>query len=672
MAISIDWGTRVISIPRNDLTLIQSTPVEIREMNINWFRLGLKDLEDTENGMCFPATHNHNSEVSLGGLTYARVVEIINGYTITFEDGQYAVNLVGANSNIADNVNVNQVSVRSANSAGLTSSPAIEYSSFQNMVTIDTNSTAIGTTYPIGTPLSPVNNLTDAKIIANTRGFNTFYLMSDLTIEDGEDISNFIIKSDNWLTLTLEDTVTCEETIFDKLSLYGKLCGGWNVLKDCWVYDVTNFAGWMREGSFVSIELAPYNAYSEGQSFFDGITPMYPGVPSVLVANTNINVSFTNANDTFEIQSLTAGSEVNIGFSAGKLLLNSSCVGGTVIVSGNGTLENSSQGSVVDQTGLMSMDTVSEAVWDEPLADHLDDGSTGFALMQRSYQGTVFIDVVNGTHGVVYPAGIRQHPVNCIEDALTVASLYELTKLHIIGALSVTSGSLDGFTITSDRSVGNSITLSNVTTNGMYADNITISGTFNGRGRLTYCALGTLVNFDGGIKNSLLTGDITFAGSSLQYLTDCDTFVTTDGQYRTLTIGGCSVNLIRCHGNVQISGKTGSNFTYVGMTAGDVKIDSTCVAGSIGVIGHTELVDESGAGCAIDLGGLMNLATIEKAIWDAEMADHRVSGSTGEALADAGSAGDPWDVSISGYTDPTKFGGFVKTLLTVAKFLGLK
>jgi len=46
------------------------------------------------------------------------VVEIINGYTVTFEDGQYRVTLLGANSNVADVTNVNQVSIQPNNSAG--------------------------------------------------------------------------------------------------------------------------------------------------------------------------------------------------------------------------------------------------------------------------------------------------------------------------------------------------------------------------------------------------------------------------------------------------------------------------------------------------------------------------------------------------------------------------
>ena len=122
MAITIDYKTRIISVEKVDMTIVQPSPpfpFEIRELDINVFRLTLKNIEDNVGGIPFVDTHNHNTIVTVGGVTLARVVEIINGYTVTFEDGSYAVNLVGANSNIADVVNLNSVSVRAANSAGL-------------------------------------------------------------------------------------------------------------------------------------------------------------------------------------------------------------------------------------------------------------------------------------------------------------------------------------------------------------------------------------------------------------------------------------------------------------------------------------------------------------------------------------------------------------------------
>ena len=119
MAITVDWPNKIINVPKADTTLIQSSPTEIRELDLDSFRLTLKDLEDDPEGMPWLDTHNHVAPIQIGAVTLARVVEIINDYTVTFEDGQYAVNLVGANTNLQDVTNVNQVSIRPSNSAGL-------------------------------------------------------------------------------------------------------------------------------------------------------------------------------------------------------------------------------------------------------------------------------------------------------------------------------------------------------------------------------------------------------------------------------------------------------------------------------------------------------------------------------------------------------------------------
>ena len=116
MPVTIAWGTKVINVPQSYLTNLGGG---VYELDVNQFRLDLKNLEDDEAGMPFLRTHNHNTEVTLGGVTIARTFEIINGYTITFENGSYAVKLTGANNNIPDITNVNSVSIRSNNSAGM-------------------------------------------------------------------------------------------------------------------------------------------------------------------------------------------------------------------------------------------------------------------------------------------------------------------------------------------------------------------------------------------------------------------------------------------------------------------------------------------------------------------------------------------------------------------------
>ena len=112
---TIHWPTKVITIPQSFLTYISGS---LYELDVNGFRQALKDIEDSE-GMPFVDTHRHNTQVTLSGVTYARSLEIINGYTVTFQDGQYAVRCVGANHNLADVKNLNQVSLIIGNSAGL-------------------------------------------------------------------------------------------------------------------------------------------------------------------------------------------------------------------------------------------------------------------------------------------------------------------------------------------------------------------------------------------------------------------------------------------------------------------------------------------------------------------------------------------------------------------------
>jgi len=118
--ISVDWLTKTITVPKSDTTLVDVGPPEIREYDIYeklWKEL--KAIEDNEEGIVFDDMQSHNTTVTIGGITLAHVVLIINGFTVTFEAGAYQVNCLGANHNVLDIANMNAVALRSANSAGL-------------------------------------------------------------------------------------------------------------------------------------------------------------------------------------------------------------------------------------------------------------------------------------------------------------------------------------------------------------------------------------------------------------------------------------------------------------------------------------------------------------------------------------------------------------------------
>lgn len=120
MAVEVNWPNQIISVYQADLLHVTGT---LYELDTDWLRLELKALEDDE-GMIWPDTHRHNTEVTVAGVTYARVIEIINGYTIEFlPDDQWSVRLVGSNNNFFDIesgiLTQNQVQVIPTNSAGL-------------------------------------------------------------------------------------------------------------------------------------------------------------------------------------------------------------------------------------------------------------------------------------------------------------------------------------------------------------------------------------------------------------------------------------------------------------------------------------------------------------------------------------------------------------------------
>jgi hypothetical protein len=361
VAISIDWGQRIIHVPKADLVLIQSTPVEILQLNINTFRMWLKDLEDSDEGMAFPDTHRHNTEVTIGGVTLARVVEIINGYTITFEDGQYAVNLVGANSNVADVVNVNQVSVRSANSAGLTSAPAIEYSSFEGGVWIDVLATVEGTAYPAGTRLRPVNNLDDAFIIAESRGLKRIYVIGNLTIPSGCDVSDYELIGESVLdtTITFEATCITENTKIEEARIVGVLNGCVKTL-NCRLGTLSGVCG-----DFVNaaLELVTITLGGGEQTTIRGGQDLIAGTPTIDMGGSGQGLVIGGWFGGLKIANKHGADEASINISAGRIILDSTVTAGLIYVQGVGQLINNSVGASVDNSGLISTESVSVAVW---------------------------------------------------------------------------------------------------------------------------------------------------------------------------------------------------------------------------------------------------------------------------------------------------------------------
>lgn len=247
MPVSIDWPTRVISIGQDFLTPLGGTSYEL---DTEAFRLALKDLEDDQVGMAYPDTHRRNAPVLLSGIEYAQTLEIINGYTVTFEEtgSPYKVNLVGSNNNILDVTNLGTVSVAPNNSAGLIQTREIQYASFEGAVHIDVVNGVNSTVYPAGTPRQPVNNVEDAVFIAQLYGFTTLHVDGDITLSTGDDVSFYRVVGQNAsrTMITVEPGAGCLKTEFEECVLTGTLDGG-TIVRSSYVFDLEYVNGFLWE-----------------------------------------------------------------------------------------------------------------------------------------------------------------------------------------------------------------------------------------------------------------------------------------------------------------------------------------------------------------------------------------------------------------------------------------
>jgi len=121
MAVTVDITTKVISVPQADLTHITGT---LYELDTDWFRKQLRAIEASEEGIVEDDMHQHTTQYTVAGVTYARAVKIINGFSVQFTpNSQWSVRLAGSNNDIFDveaGILVqNQVQVIPGNSAGL-------------------------------------------------------------------------------------------------------------------------------------------------------------------------------------------------------------------------------------------------------------------------------------------------------------------------------------------------------------------------------------------------------------------------------------------------------------------------------------------------------------------------------------------------------------------------
>lgn len=668
MVVSIDWKTRIIYVPRNDLTLVQSSPSEIRNMDLNWFRVQLKNLEDSEVGMIYPDTHKHNSEVSLGGLVYARVIEIINDFTITFEDGQYAVNLVGANSNIGDKINVNQVSVRSNNSAGMTSAPALEYASYNNCITVDSSSIYSGTSYPVGTLQQPVNNLNDAILIASYRGFSTIHFISDYTFASNIYFEyTFKGVGKNFTNLFFNNT-TFNNCVFERCKLSGALTNTSTIeANNCFIDNLQNVSLTAKSCVFFGITSLTANGASNFYDCYDGIPGI--GKPTINV-NTCTSLGIWNYQGALHLSHIeTPGTVISFMIAQGRLFVDETDIEGNIIVKGMGDVFGSSGGTVLDLEGLITKETISEAVWDEPLINHVIPGSTGSTTAVSKFEGMIHVDSVLGVNSTIFPVGTHSYPTNNLTNALIIDTIYGFKRLHVKNTLSINQDISYYTFIAANSFATDNINLNNFILSHINFINLTVTGVLLDSHSVSFtnCFIEDITNITGEMYGGRLTGLIKVAPggvlSGIEIVVEGDITVI-DLQNAANTVVSLDVN----SGIITFVNAVDTCLIELNLRGGEIVLDASCVGGDFYAEGYGTLYNDSNM--TIKDNHLLALETIPPYILNSIASDYITNNTIGKAINDAavggGSGIDETGVhtALDSYTHKDLYKANISTLAT--------
>lgn len=372
MAITVNWITGIISIPKADTTLVQTSPTEIREINLNSFRLILRDLEENPDGRPWPRTHDHFAPITISGTQLARVVNILDPYTVTFENGTYAVNFVGANTNLADKTNVNSVSIRPNNSAGLVQSSEIQFLAFGGSITIDqTNSTGravTGQAYPAGTEQFPIDNITDMLFILNREGFSRVEVISDLVVgaTDIIDDIEFTGQNPSQTQITFTSGCSTKRSAFYDSELTGTLAGALEIRR-CHIQGLAGIGGNLSETNIQDciIEAAGLTLSTIGTQhvhIIDCRTGPPDGTvfPPINGNNNGASTTIAGHNGRLEFTNFTNSQDLNLIYNTGQARFASTCTLGVAHVEGNCEIIDNSGASftVTDDTIISKLDLI--------------------------------------------------------------------------------------------------------------------------------------------------------------------------------------------------------------------------------------------------------------------------------------------------------------------------
>lgn len=249
---------------------------------------------------------------------------------------------------------------------------------YRGAVHVDLTSAFSGTDIPVGTPQQPVNNLADARTIADNLGFRKYVLYSALPLA-GVDHTLWGFEGVNLASAVILSGEDVGQSIFQGCFVSGAVGAGNVLLAQCSVGALTGF-----QGTIASSALTPGGLSIVGQTSVTDCTSGVPGndSPTITFADPAAGLNLRGYSGGIKFYGMAAGNIGTAEFVAGRCRFDTSCVGGEMNVRGIVSIPTdlTTIGTTVRLQAQIDESSIAASVWDALEASHSVNGSLGLAV----------------------------------------------------------------------------------------------------------------------------------------------------------------------------------------------------------------------------------------------------------------------------------------------------
>jgi hypothetical protein len=487
-----------------------------------------------------------------------------------------------------------QINLAASSSATLSEQEALQYSSYGGVVSVDTTSSTTGTNYPAGNKEYPVNNLVDALAICTDKGFDTLYIIGDITLGAGHDVSGKVIRGQNSVlsTITVEAAANTLRTTFKDCTMTGVLDGD-SLFQHCVVGDLTYVEGFIFQctlGGTITLAGTEMTNIVDCNSGIAGTS-----TPVVDMGGSGRDLGVRNYSGGIKIINMDGDQNISLDFSSGSAIIDSTVTNGTVDIRGVVTVtDNSGPGCTVITDGALNRQTITATQWD-----------------------TVWVDTVDGQPGTVFPLGHQSSPVDNIADAELIAAAYGLERYHIRGSI-VLENSFTGCSFLSHSSLGASIDLNGQDVTGAAFSHMTLTGVQNGVVSCYNCKLNAVTSMEGEYIDCIVATNL-----------DCKTGVwtylwggaATEASMFTVNMnGGAMVGITKCTLVCAPQNMTEAGAIFLKHGQGLCSVDGSNTNGTIRLGGETGYIDSGGETAGVFVQDDTTRQATATTVWNATFA----------------------------------------------------